>query len=161
MRVATGMRSAVFVAILSRNYQMILGYARSSCNFCANRHNALESPYGSGHMNRTKPTPQELGARLRAARAYRDLDQIPAAERIGRRDDTLGRYEKGRIPPSEVSNLLDRAPIAFELPEAFFVIDFSELTQMSDAWDHVKRLRRPLADLERLVEEDLGEGSQS
>lgn len=113
------------------------------------------------------PSPHELGARLRAARAYRDMDQIPAAKKLSPPPPdrplsagTLGKYEKGQIPTSKLSGLVERAPGAFDLPDAFFVIDFNELAEMSEAWTQVKRLARP-QDLERLVDQALDEGQQS
>lgn len=110
---------------------------------------------------RERQTPKELAARIRAARAYADIDQVTAAKEFDIAPATLGNYEDGKIPKSKIAGVIDRSTQAFGLPEAFYVIDFKELTQMSDAWDRAKRLRRPLPDLERLVEQELDAGPQS
>lgn len=106
-----------------------------------------------------KEAQEEFGNRLRAARAYRAMDQIPLRKKMGIGDRALRNYENGGVPATKLGEMRERAMKATELPEAFFVIDFKELTQMSDAWDQVKRLRRPLPDLERLVEDELDRDS--
>jgi transcriptional regulator with XRE-family HTH domain len=110
-------------------------------------------------MAPSKDAQEEFGNRLRAGRAYRDIDQIDLRRKMGIGDRALRNYERGGVPATKLGEMRERGMKALNLPEAFFVIDFAELTQMSDAWDQVKRLRRPLADLERLVEEELDQDS--
>jgi DNA-binding XRE family transcriptional regulator len=110
---------------------------------------------------RERQTPEELAARIRAARAYARIDQVTAAKEFDVAPATLGSYEDGKIPKSKIAGLIERSTQTFGLPESFYVIDFKELTQMNDAWGRVKRLRRPLADLERLVDQELDQDPQS
>lgn len=112
-------------------------------------------------MGPTKEAREEFGNRLRAGRAYRDMDQADLRAKMGIGDRALRHYERGGVPATKLGEMRERGMKALDLPEAFFVIDFNELTQMSDAWAQVKRLRRPLPDLERLVEEALDEDSRS
>lgn len=112
-------------------------------------------------MSAEIPSPKELGRRLRAARTYCGVDQIPLAKKLRISPDTLGRYENGKTLESEIkrTGLIDRSAKALKLPQEFFVVDFGELPQMTETWRQAKRLRRP-EDLERIVDDALGQEQQ-
>ena len=81
-----------------------------------------------------KPGALDLGRRIAAARAYRDLDQDTVAKEVGVRRDTLGRYEKGFIPKPSRAGAAEGAAKATRLPREFFSIDFRELPAMVQTW---------------------------
>jgi transcriptional regulator with XRE-family HTH domain len=100
------------------------------------------------------PPAYDLGRRVAAARAYRNLDQVTVAKRLKMEPATLGRYEKGEIPELVRSGLVEKSSLTLELPEEFFYVNLAELALMAEAWKQVQRLPRP-EDLERLVDEVL------
>jgi transcriptional regulator with XRE-family HTH domain len=105
-------------------------------------------------MAARKPPEYDLGRRLAAARAYRNLDQATVAKRMKIEPATLGRYEKGEIPELLGRGLVERASLTLELPEEFFLINLAELPLMAEAWRQVQRLPHP-RDLGHLVDEVL------
>ncbi len=97
------------------------------------------------------PPAYDLGRRLAAARAYRNLDQVTVAKRMKMEPATLGRYEKGEIPEPVRRGLVEKASLTLELPEEFFLVNLAELPLMAEAWKQVRRLPHP-AELGRLVD---------
>lgn len=71
----------------------------------------------------------EIENRLRAARAYADLDQDAFAVHLETSKATIQRIEGGAraIDPEKDRYLLERASKATGLPVAFFIADFSKL----------------------------------
>lgn len=108
-------------------------------------------------MTVKKRTAYDLGRRLAAGRAYRNLDQATVAKRLLIEPATLGRYEKGEIPELVRRGLIERASQTLKLPEEFFLVNLEELPLMAEAWKQVQRLPRP-EDLGRLLDEVLSEG---
>jgi transcriptional regulator with XRE-family HTH domain len=98
----------------------------------------------------------DLGRRIAAGRAYRNLDQATVAKRMKMEPATLGRYEKGEIPEMVRRGLVEKASQTLKLPEEFFLIDLAELPLMAEAWKQIQRLPHP-EDLGRLVDEVLSE----
>jgi transcriptional regulator with XRE-family HTH domain len=97
------------------------------------------------------PPAYDLGRRVAAARAYRNLDQVTVAKRLKMEPATLGRYEKGEIPELVRRGLVEKSSLTLKLPEEFFLVNLAELPLMAEAWKQVQRLPRP-EDLERLVD---------
>ena len=100
------------------------------------------------------PPAYDLGRRLAAARAYRNLDQVTVAKRMKIEPATLGRYEKGEIPEMIRRGLVEKASLTLKLPEEFFLVNLAELPLMAEAWRQIQRLPRP-EDLGHLVDEVL------
>jgi transcriptional regulator with XRE-family HTH domain len=106
-------------------------------------------------MAGTRSPDYELGRRVAAARAYRDVDQQTVAEKLGVGRDTLGRYERGKIDKRyKREGLIEIAAQVTQLPHEFFAIDFKELPLMEKAWRQAQRLPRP-EDLEAIVDRAL------
>jgi transcriptional regulator with XRE-family HTH domain len=97
------------------------------------------------------PPAYDLGRRVAAARAYRNLDQVTVAKRLKMEPATLGRYERGEIPELVRSGLVEKSSLTLELPEEFFYVNLAELPLMAEAWKQVQRLPRP-EELGRLVD---------
>jgi transcriptional regulator with XRE-family HTH domain len=107
-------------------------------------------------MTVKRRTAYDLGRRVAAGRAYRNLDQATVAKRLKIEPATLGRYEKGEIPELVQRGLVEKASQTLKLPEEFFLVNLAELPLMAEAWKQVRRLPRP-GDLEHLVSEVLSE----
>ncbi len=101
-------------------------------------------------------TAYDLGRRLAAGRAYRNLDQVTVAKRLKVEPATLGRYEKGEIPELAQRGLVEKASQTLKLPEEFFLVSLDELPLMAEAWKQARRLPNP-GDLEQLVDAVLSE----
>jgi transcriptional regulator with XRE-family HTH domain len=99
----------------------------------------------------------DLGRRVAAGRAYRNLDQVTVARRMKMEPATLGRYEKGEIPELVQRGLVEKASQILKLPEEFFLVNLEELPLMAEAWKQAQRLPHP-DQLGRLVDEVLSEG---
>lgn len=107
-------------------------------------------------MAARKPPAYDLGRRVAAGRAYRNLDQATVAKRMKIEPATLGRYEKGEIPAMVRRGLVEKSSLILKLPEEFFRVNLEELPLMAEAWKQVQRLPRP-ADLGHVVDEVLSE----
>ena len=99
----------------------------------------------------------DLGRRIAAGRAYRNIDQATVAKRLKIEPATLGRYEKGEIPELVQRGLVERASQTLKLPEEFFLVNLEELPLMAEAWKQAQRLPHP-DQLGLLVDEVLSEG---
>lgn len=100
------------------------------------------------------PPAYDLGRRVAAARAYRNLDQATVAKRMKMEPATLGRYEKGEIPELVRRGLVEKSSLTLKLPEEFFLVNLAELPLMAEAWKQVQRLPHP-EELGHLVDEVL------
>jgi transcriptional regulator with XRE-family HTH domain len=91
-------------------------------------------------MTVDNPSPTDLGRRLAAARAYRQVHQIPLAKMLGLDPATLGRYEKGEglEGPVKRAGVIERSSKELDLPREFFSVDFSKLPEMAAAWHRVR-----------------------
>jgi transcriptional regulator with XRE-family HTH domain len=108
-------------------------------------------------MTVKRRTAYDLGRRIAAGRAYRNLDQATVAKRLKIEPATLGRYEKGEIPELVQRGLVEKASQTLKLPEEFFLLNLEELPLMAEAWKQAQRLPHP-DDLGRLVDGVLSEG---
>jgi transcriptional regulator with XRE-family HTH domain len=108
-------------------------------------------------MTAKRRTSYDLGRRVAAGRAYRNLDQATVAQRMKIEPATLGRYEKGEIPEMVRRGLVEKASQTLKLPEEFFLVNLGELPLMAEAWQQAQRLPHP-DDLGRLVDGVLSEG---
>jgi transcriptional regulator with XRE-family HTH domain len=113
----------------------------------------------------------ELGARVRAARAYADdMSQPALADQIGMGERTLREIESGRrqLQGFEQQVLIQSVASATGLPAAFFTADFRELERAGQVNADVDTLRE-IADIlttaaDRVrghLEEGAGESSPS
>jgi DNA-binding XRE family transcriptional regulator len=101
---------------------------------------------------------KELGRRVRAARAYRDVTQTELGDELGHGRDTIGRWEKGEVDQDYKVDSFRRAAVKLtSMPEEFFVINFDDLPNMERAWKQVSRLPDP-DELQSLVDERLRRG---
>src|ERR1700710_709026 len=107
-------------------------------------------------MTVKRRTAYDLGRRVAAGRAYRNLDQATRAKRLKIEPATLGRYEKGEIPELVQRGLVERASQTLKLPEEFFLVNLEELPLMAEAWRQAPRPPHP-DDLGRLLDEVLNE----
>jgi transcriptional regulator with XRE-family HTH domain len=107
-------------------------------------------------MTARKRTAYDLGRRVAAGRAYRNLDQATVARRMKIEPATLGRYEKGEIPELVQRGLVEKASQTLKLPEEFFLVNLAELPLMAETWKQVQRLPHP-EELGRLVDAVLSE----
>jgi transcriptional regulator with XRE-family HTH domain len=107
-------------------------------------------------MPARKRTAYDLGRRVAAGRAYRDLDQATLAKRLKIEPATLGRYERGEIPEPVRRGLVEKASQTLKLPEEFFLVNLDELPLMAEAWRQARRLPHS-GDLGHLVDEVLNE----
>jgi transcriptional regulator with XRE-family HTH domain len=107
-------------------------------------------------MTVKRRTAYDLGRRVAAGRAYRNLDQATVAKRMKIEPATLGRYEKGEIPELVQRGLVEKASQTLKLPEEFFLVNLDELPLMAEAWKQARRLPDP-GDLGHLVDAVLSE----
>ena len=99
---------------------------------------------------------KDLGRRIAAARAYREMSQAKLATDLHMDPSTLGRYEKGQIPylDRQRPGLEKEVAEALELPIEFFEIEFSELPAMRWARDQLV-VRAQLGELEKDFEAEV------
>lgn len=73
----------------------------------------------------------ELGRRVAAARAYRDVTQKDLADAMGVDRTAIIRYEKGKIDKRyKREGLITAAEKLTKLPREFFVIDFNHMVEV-------------------------------
>jgi transcriptional regulator with XRE-family HTH domain len=82
------------------------------------------------------PRGDDYAARVRAARAYADLDRVAFGERLGFSKETVSRIESGERSIAGDSALLAKIAVACGVPHDFMEVGFS-------------RFDRPISDVER------------